>query len=155
HEQIFSRLVEHCLEYARDETIAAIAARAADLQVVGADIDSYQDKVKNVADAGIFGAADLRQAISDRITAWGLAGEPALKPFVIGHATLSAAAAISARLRGGRAATRVASFPMASDMFCCQGGPSRHQKGRAGPGPGAAAPAELPVRVRAGLPARG
>ena len=84
HEEIFSNLVAHCLGYTRDETIAAIAARAADLQVVGADIDAYQDKVQNVADAGIFGPAELRQAISDRITGWGLADEPALKQFVIG-----------------------------------------------------------------------
>lgn len=84
HEQVFSDLVAHCLGYIRDETIAAIAARAADLQVVGADIDSYRDKVQNVADGGIFGAADLRQAISDRITEWGVADEPALRQFVIG-----------------------------------------------------------------------
>ncbi len=84
HEQVFSDLVAHCLGYIRDETIAAIAARAADLQVVGADIDSYRDKVQNVADGGIFGAADLRQAIFDRITEWGVADEPALRQFVIG-----------------------------------------------------------------------
>jgi acyl-[acyl-carrier-protein] desaturase len=84
HEQFFSNLVAHCLEYTRDEMIAAIAARAADLQVVGADIDSYADKVQNVADAGIFGDEQLRQAISDRIVAWGVADEAALKQFVIG-----------------------------------------------------------------------
>ena len=84
HEEFFSNLVAHCLEYTRDDTIAAIAARAADLQVVGADIDSYADKVQNVADAGIFGDEQLRQAISDRIVAWGLADEAALKQFVIG-----------------------------------------------------------------------
>jgi acyl-[acyl-carrier-protein] desaturase len=84
HEQLFSDLVAYCLGYTRDETIAAIAARAADLQVVGADIDAYGDKVQNVADAGIFGAADLRQAISDRITEWGVADEPPLRQFVIG-----------------------------------------------------------------------
>jgi acyl-[acyl-carrier-protein] desaturase len=83
HEEFFSNLVARCLEYTRDETIAAIAARAADLQVVGADIDSYADKVQNVADAGIFGDAELRQAISDRIVAWGVADEAALKEFVI------------------------------------------------------------------------
>jgi acyl-[acyl-carrier-protein] desaturase len=83
HEEFFSNLVVRCLEYTRDETIAAIAARAADLQVVGADIDSYADKVQNVADAGIFGDAELRQAISDRIVAWGVADEAALKEFVI------------------------------------------------------------------------
>jgi acyl-[acyl-carrier-protein] desaturase len=84
HEQFFANLVAHCLDYTRDETIAAIAARAADLQVPGADIEAYQDKVKNVAQAGIFGPEQLRQAISDRITAWGLADEPALKQFVTG-----------------------------------------------------------------------
>ena len=84
HEQMFSSLVAHCLEYTRDETIAAIAARAADLRVVGADIDAYQDKVRIVADAGIFDAAHLRQAISDRITEWGVAEEPALRHFVTG-----------------------------------------------------------------------
>lgn len=84
HEEIFAKLVAHCLEYTRDETIAAIAARAGDLRVVGADIDAYADKVQNVADAGIFGPEDLRQAISDRIVAWGVADEPALKQFVLG-----------------------------------------------------------------------
>ena len=84
HEYMFSSLVAHCLEYTRDETIAAIAARAADLNVVGADIDAYRDKVQNVADAGIFGTGELRQAISDRITEWGVADEPALKQFSVG-----------------------------------------------------------------------
>ena len=84
HEEFFANLVAHCLGYTRDETIAAIAARAAELQVVGADIDAYQDKVRNVADAGIFGPDQLRRVISDRITAWGLADEPALRQFVIG-----------------------------------------------------------------------
>ncbi|OBA57467.1 acyl-ACP desaturase [Mycobacterium sp. 1100029.7] len=82
HEEFFANLVAHCLQYTRDETIAAIAARAAELQVVGADIEAYQDKVQNVAAAGIFGPADLRQAISDRIKAWGVADEPQLRPFV-------------------------------------------------------------------------
>ncbi|SPM31083.1 acyl-ACP desaturase [Mycobacterium terramassiliense] len=84
HEHMFASLVAHCLEYTRDETIAAIAARAAQLQAVGADIDSYQDKVRNVADAGIFTPEDLRQAISDRIADWGVADEPALKQFSAG-----------------------------------------------------------------------
>ncbi len=84
HELFFSNLVAHCLEQHRDETIAAIAARAAELQVVGADILEYKDKVQNVADAGIFGEADLRQAISDRIRDWGVADEPALRQFVTG-----------------------------------------------------------------------
>src|ERR1700741_2935714 len=84
HEQLFSKLVAHCLGYTRDETIAAIAARAADLQVVGADIDAYQDKLRNGADAGIFGPDQLRQVSSDRFTAWGLADETARQQCVIG-----------------------------------------------------------------------
>jgi acyl-[acyl-carrier-protein] desaturase len=82
HEEFFSNLVAHCLGYSRDETVEAIARRAADLDVVGADIDAYQDKVAAVADAGIFDEAALRQVISDRITAWGLADEPKLRQFV-------------------------------------------------------------------------
>jgi acyl-[acyl-carrier-protein] desaturase len=82
HEQFFANLVARCVEYTRDETIAAIVAVAPDLQVLGADIDAYQDKVRTVAGAGIFDAAQLRQAISDRITAWGLADEPQLANFV-------------------------------------------------------------------------
>jgi acyl-[acyl-carrier-protein] desaturase len=84
HEEFFANLVAHCLGYTRDETIAAIAARAAELDVVGADIDAYQDKVRNVADAGIFDPDQLRRVISERITAWGLADEPTLRQFVIG-----------------------------------------------------------------------
>jgi acyl-[acyl-carrier-protein] desaturase len=84
HEEFFSNLVAHCLDYNRDETIAAIAARAADLEVVGADSDTYQDKVQNVDKAGIFGPDQLRQVISDRITAWGLADQPELQEFVTG-----------------------------------------------------------------------
>jgi acyl-[acyl-carrier-protein] desaturase len=82
HEEFFANLVAHCLGCTHDETVAAIAARAAELGVVGGDIDAYQDKVQNVADAGIFGAPQLRQVISDRITAWGLAGQPELRQFV-------------------------------------------------------------------------
>ncbi|OBK11528.1 acyl-ACP desaturase [Mycobacterium asiaticum] len=82
HEEFFANLVTHLLDYARDETIAAIAARAADLEVPGADIEAYRDKLENVAAAGIFDEAQLQQAISERITAWGLADEPALRQFV-------------------------------------------------------------------------
>ena len=82
HEEFFANLVAHCLEYSRNETIEAIAQRAADLNVVGGDIDAYQDKIAAVADAGIFDEAALRQVISDRITAWGLADEPQLRALV-------------------------------------------------------------------------
>jgi acyl-[acyl-carrier-protein] desaturase len=84
HEEFFANLVAHCLGYTYDETVAAIAARAAELDVVGGDIDAYRDKVHNVADAGIFGPAQLRQVISDRITAWGLADQPELRQYLAG-----------------------------------------------------------------------
>jgi acyl-[acyl-carrier-protein] desaturase len=82
HEEFFANIVTHCLTYNRDETIEAIARRAAELGVVGGDIDAYQEKVAKVADAGIFGPEQLRQVIADRITAWGLADEPALRSYV-------------------------------------------------------------------------
>jgi acyl-[acyl-carrier-protein] desaturase len=84
HEEFFANLVAHCLEFSRDETIEAIARRAADLGVVGGDIDAYRDKIQVVADAGIFDTAALRELVSDRITAWGLADEPKLRPLVNG-----------------------------------------------------------------------
>lgn len=82
HEQFFANLIAHCLTYARDDTIEAIAQRAAGLDVVGGDIDAYQDKVATVAEAGIFGRDDLKTVIADRITAWGLADEPRLQQFI-------------------------------------------------------------------------
>jgi acyl-[acyl-carrier-protein] desaturase len=82
HEEFFHNLVAHCLTTDRDETVAAIARRAPEFGPVGGDIDAYQDKVANVAEAGIFDADALRAVISDRITAWGLADEPDLRQFV-------------------------------------------------------------------------
>ena len=82
HEEFFSNLVAHCLTTKREETVAAIAVRAAELQAVGGDIDAYQDKVAHVAEVGIFDADALRAAKADRITAWGLADEAALREFV-------------------------------------------------------------------------
>ncbi len=82
HEEFFANLVAHCLTTQREETIAAIASRAAGLDVIGADIDAYRDKVRVVAEAGIFDAAALRQAISDRVSDWGVADAPALAEFV-------------------------------------------------------------------------
>jgi acyl-[acyl-carrier-protein] desaturase len=82
HEEFFANLVAHLLTYSRDETISAIAARAAEIDVIGADIDAYADKLRIVADAGIFGPDQLRQVISDRIIDWGVANEPALQKFV-------------------------------------------------------------------------
>jgi acyl-[acyl-carrier-protein] desaturase len=82
HEEFFANLVTHLLSSNRDETIQAIATRAADLGVVGGDIDAYADKIAHMADAGIFGPDQLRQVISDRLTAWGLADEPSLRAYV-------------------------------------------------------------------------
>lgn len=82
HEEFFANLVGHCLTTARDETIEAIARRASELDVVGADITAYRDKVAAVAEAGIFDQDELRRVISERITAWGLADEPQLQQFI-------------------------------------------------------------------------
>ncbi len=82
HEDFFANLISHCLTYSRDETIEAIACRASGLDVVGADIVAYRDKVATVAEAGIFDEEQLRRVISDRITAWGLADEPQLRQFI-------------------------------------------------------------------------
>jgi acyl-[acyl-carrier-protein] desaturase len=81
HEVFFANLVAHCLQTQRDETVAAIAARARELGVVGGDIDAYTDKLATVAAAGIFDEAALRTVIADRITGWGLAEEPELREF--------------------------------------------------------------------------
>ncbi|MDT5110534.1 MAG: acyl-[acyl-carrier-protein] desaturase [Mycobacterium sp.] len=83
HEEFFANLVAHCLSTQRDETVAAIATRAAKLEPVGADIDAYKDKLAAVAAAGIFDDAALKKVVSDRITAWGLADDPELAQFVI------------------------------------------------------------------------
>ncbi len=81
HEEFFANLVAHLLSSNRDETIAAIASRAAELGVVGGDIDAYADKIAHMADAGIFGPDQLRQVIADRIDAWGVSDEPELAQF--------------------------------------------------------------------------
>ncbi|MEO8816160.1 MAG: acyl-ACP desaturase [Mycobacterium sp.] len=83
HEEFFANLVAHCLDYVHDETVAAIAARAAELDVLGADIEPYRDRLAGLAEAGIFGPDQLRRVIADRISAWGLAAHPDLRQFVI------------------------------------------------------------------------
>lgn len=82
HEEFFANLISHLLNTSRDETVAAIAARAGELAVVGSDIDAYADKVAHMAEAGIFGPEQLRGVIADRIAAWGLADEPQLNQFI-------------------------------------------------------------------------
>jgi len=81
HEEFFANLVAHLLTTNRDEVVAAIASRAAELDVVGGDIDAYADKVSHMAEAGIFGPDHLRRVITDRIDAWGLSDEPELAQF--------------------------------------------------------------------------
>ncbi|BBZ29990.1 acyl-ACP desaturase [Mycolicibacterium madagascariense] len=82
HEEFFANLVAHLLTTQREETIAAIATRAAGLEPLGSDIDAYGDKVRVVADAGIFDAAALRKVVADRIADWGVADAPELAQFV-------------------------------------------------------------------------
>ncbi|OBI84675.1 acyl-ACP desaturase [Mycobacterium sp. E740] len=81
HEEFFANLVAHLLTTNREETVDAIARRAAELDVVGGDIDAYADKVHRMAEIGIFGPEQLRQVTVDRIAAWGLADEPKLREF--------------------------------------------------------------------------
>jgi acyl-[acyl-carrier-protein] desaturase len=83
HEEFFGNLVAHCLATdTRAETVSAIARRAAELDVLGGDIEAYADKRATVAEAGIFGAEQLRQVISDEIADLGLADAPALARLV-------------------------------------------------------------------------
>jgi len=82
HEEFFHNLVAHCLEQHPDQTIGAIVRRSAGLGVVGGDILEYSDKLRVIADAGIFGRDTALKVVSDRIIAWGLSEDPQLKKFV-------------------------------------------------------------------------
>lgn len=85
HEDFFRNLVNFCLEeYNRDSTISSIARRANAFGVVGGDILEYQDKLQNVAKAGIFDLDTARTVVSDSIKHWGLGDEPVLRGFVLG-----------------------------------------------------------------------
>ena len=84
HETFFAGVVQACLRIVPAATIAAIVGCALELQVLGADIDAYKDKVRNVANAGIFEQDTLRDVISDRIKMWNLAQLPELSNFVVG-----------------------------------------------------------------------
>lgn len=84
HEDFFRNLVNYCLEeYNRDSTISSIARRANSFGVIGGDILEYQDKLDNIAKAGIFDFADARKVVSDSIKHWGLGDEPVLRSFVL------------------------------------------------------------------------
>jgi acyl-[acyl-carrier-protein] desaturase len=84
HEEYFADLVRACLRIQPDETVAAVVSQAGAMHVVGADIDAYQDKVGNVADAGIFDENILRRCLSDSITSFGLADRQETSGFVVG-----------------------------------------------------------------------
>jgi len=82
HEEFFHNLVAHCLEQHPDQTIGAIVRRSAGLGVVGGDILEYSDKLRVIADAGIFDRDTALKVVSDRIVAWGLSEDPQLEKFV-------------------------------------------------------------------------
>jgi acyl-[acyl-carrier-protein] desaturase len=82
HQEFFENLVRAALELSPDETIAAVAARAAELEIIGADIDAYKDKVATVAEVGIYDENLMRQGIADSIAAWGLSDRVELADFV-------------------------------------------------------------------------
>src|SRR5882757_5857229 len=82
HEEFFANLVAYLVAHDRDETVAAIAKRAAGFEPIGADIEAYQDKVQVVAESGIFDQAALKKVLADRITAWGVDEHPDLQQFV-------------------------------------------------------------------------
>lgn len=84
HTEFFDNLVAHCLEHHRDSTVNAVGRRAPAFPVIGGDILEYRDnKLRTVAEAGIFDQAAANNVVSDAITAWGLTEEPQLKKFVL------------------------------------------------------------------------
>jgi acyl-[acyl-carrier-protein] desaturase len=85
HEQFFAKLVAHCVKHHNDQTIGAIARRAFDFDVVGGDILEYREnKLRTVAEAGIFDQDMARRVVSDRINDWGVADSPMLTKYVLG-----------------------------------------------------------------------
>jgi acyl-[acyl-carrier-protein] desaturase len=85
HEQFFAKLVAHCVKHHNDQTIGAIARRAFDFDVVGGDILEYREnKLRTVAEAGIFDQEMARRVVSDRIVDWGVADSPMLTKYVLG-----------------------------------------------------------------------
>ncbi len=83
HMAFFDNLVAHCLENHRDQTIGAIARRAFGFGVIGSDIIEYREnKLRTVAEAGIFDQDAADTVVSDSILAWGLGEDPLLKKYV-------------------------------------------------------------------------
>ena len=80
HAEFFNNPVMHCVENHRVSTIAAIASRALGVTVVGGDILEYREnKLRTVADSGIFNEQLAGKVLVDAIADWGLADEPLLK----------------------------------------------------------------------------
>ena len=79
HELFFANLVEHCLATHCQDTLNAIATQAHQLRIIGADNLCYQDRLESIAQAGIFGPAQLHQVITERLHAWGIPDQPAMK----------------------------------------------------------------------------
>lgn len=72
HEQMYSNIVLECLRLHPEDTIAAIKARAAELKVIGADIDGYEDKVATVAEAGIIDGTTVQDVVRELTDKWGV-----------------------------------------------------------------------------------
>ena len=123
HEEFFANLVAHCLTYDRDETVAAIARRAAAFEPIGADIDAYQDKVRVVAERA---SSTTPRCAGDLRPHHGVGSGRAPRPCALRHAVVTIG---SRRADGGHAASGVASLSMASDMLCCPGGTRRFDEG--------------------------
>jgi len=143
HEQFFANLVAHCLEYTRDETIAAIAARAADLEVVGATSTTISTRCRT-SPTPAFSARTAAPGDLGRHRRMGVADEP------------NSSDSLSARTPDTRHARRACTAPErhessvdldGSDTLCCQGGTSLATT--EGPArPGAAAPPSARVGPR-------
>jgi len=82
HAALFDDLVRACFELEPEETAQAVAGRIAVHPALGTDIDAYTDKVRTVAQAGIYGEDDKNQVVSDAIKAWGMADVAELRQFV-------------------------------------------------------------------------
>jgi acyl-[acyl-carrier-protein] desaturase len=85
HAEFFHKLVAHCAQTHPDETVGAINRRANAFGVVGGDILEYRDnKLRTVAQAGIFDQAAADKVVSDAIVGWGLGTNALLKRYVVG-----------------------------------------------------------------------
>ena len=83
HQEFFDNLVAHCLAQHEDQTVGAINRRAFGFGPIGGDILEYREnKLRNVADTGIFSQETADQVVADAIAAWGLSGNALLKRYI-------------------------------------------------------------------------